>query len=235
MPIGKAIGNPSMISLLVFDLDGTLIDSREDITASVNHVLITLRLNPLSSGTITAFVGRGVSNLIRSVLGEAHRELFKEAMKLFRGHYSKHLVDKTTLYPDVKPLLEAIYGISKVVITNKPTDYAIQIMKGLQIDQHFAEVLGGDTVEAKKPSPGILLNLVRRFRVGLDETMIVGDSTIDIETGKNAGVQTCAVTYGFGRREDLVQASPDYLLDRLKDLKAIVHSGRYPRLDAPST
>ncbi len=215
--------SPSPIALLIFDLDGTLIDSRGDITASVNYALERLQLPPLSVEKITAFVGRGVSNLIRSVLGENHRELFKKAITLFRKHYSEHLLDKTMLYPDVQTLLESLNGILKAVITNKPVDYSSRILKGLKVHHYFAEIMGGDTGNPKKPSPDALLKLMQKFHVRPDQTMIVGDSTIDIEAGKNACVRTCAVSYGFGIKEDLIQAKPDYLLDRLIDLRSVVY------------
>lgn len=214
------------VELIVFDLDGTLVDSRRDIACSVNFMLEALRLPPLGVEEISEFVGRGVANLIRSVLGESHRGRFAKALRIFRDHYSKHLLDHTVLYPDVRPLLESLEDIPKSVITNKPTEYAVQILAGLGVNQYFAEILGGDQSEAKKPAPDALLALIRRFGVEPDRVLMVGDSTIDIETGKNAGVWTCAVSYGFGSREDLIRARADYLLDRLIDLKLIVQGRR---------
>ncbi len=219
------------IELLVFDLDGTLVDSRKDIAVSVNHALGALHLTPITAEEIVAFVGRGVSNLIRSVLEERGpkdmnplegKKLFKRAIALFREHYSEHLLDNTVLYPGVEEALKVLDRVSKAVITNKPTDYSVKILEGLGIRQHFRAILGGDFGGTKKPAPDALHQLMQQFSVDPERTMIVGDSIMDIEAGKNAGARTCAVLYGFGKKEDLIPLNPDYILNKIIDLKSIM-------------
>lgn len=208
--------------LLVFDLDGTLVDSREDIAHTVNHVLALYHLSPLPDHAIAAYVGRGVASLVRSVLGEENRHLYKKAMPLFKAYYAEHLLDHTALYPGVRELLDSLEGYRKAVLTNKPTVYSVRILEGLGVAGFFEAVLGGDDVRAKKPAPDALIDLARQLHIAPEKMLMIGDSTVDIETGKNAGVKTCAVTYGFGEKEDLLRAGPDYILDSITDVRGIL-------------
>jgi len=210
------------VELVVFDLDGTLVDSREDIAQAVNHVLGLFNLPALPDHEIAAYVGRGVSSLVRSVLGEGQQHLYKKAMPLFKAYYAEHLLDHTVLYPGVRELLESLKNFRKAVITNKPTEYSVKILEGLGVARFFETVLGGDKVPAKKPAPDALITLAGQSGVALEKVLMIGDSTMDIEAGKNAGTRTCAMTYGFGRREDLVRARPDYILDSITEVKVIL-------------
>lgn len=207
----------------MFDLDGTLVDSRADISESVNHVLSAFNLPALPDSEIAGYVGRGVSSLVRSVLGEGNQKLFKKAMPLFKAYYAEHLLDHTVLYPGVRELLESLDTYRKAVVTNKPTEYSVRILEGLGVAGFFQTVLGGDKVPVKKPAPDGLLELAREFGVVPGNVLMVGDSTMDIEAGKNAGAKTCAVTYGFGRKADLDLAGPDYILDSITAVKGILN------------
>ncbi|MBI4549579.1 MAG: HAD-IA family hydrolase [Candidatus Omnitrophica bacterium] len=212
MPVDGAI------RAAVFDLDGTLVNSRADITQSVNHALEGVGLPPLSEDEIGAHVGRGVTNLVRSVLGESHQDLFKKALARFKKHYSEHLLDHTALYPGVADTLERLSGLKKAVLTNKPTEYSVRILRGLRVERYFDSVLGGDALPVKKPAPDALLLLAARFGLRPEEILMVGDSAIDVEAGKNAGVRTCAVTYGFGTRAELEAAGADCLVGHFGEL-----------------
>lgn len=209
---------------LIFDLDGTLIDSREDIARAVNHARVACGLEALPIGTVSGFVGWGAGNLMRQSLGEENEQFFEKAFKYFRAHYLEHLLDTTRLYPGVTEILELTRGILKAVVTNKPTEHTLKVMEGLGIRSEFTDILGGEFRGAKKPAPDALIHLMEKHSVAKDRTLMVGDSLIDMEAAGKAGIRTCAVTYGFGKKEDLIQAGPDYIIDAIADLKPILKS-----------
>jgi phosphoglycolate phosphatase len=215
----------ALIRLILFDLDGTLVDSREDVANALNHALAACGLPPLSVARVAGMIGGGVVNLIQTALGDDNRSRFKKTLASFREHYSEHLLDHTVLYPGVRETLARLGSCAKAVLTNKPTDYSLKILEGLAIGGFFTEVMGGDRKQAKKPAPDAVHELLNRFSLRAEEALMVGDSTIDIETGRNAGIRTGAVTYGFGRRVDLEAARPDYLLDTIRQLAVIVETG----------
>lgn len=219
------------MDLLVFDLDGTLVDSRDDIACSINHALKSLNLPGLPAEKIIAYVGHGVSNLILSVLSEVEggegtsgtrSKHFDKALARFRRYYSEHLLDCTMLYPGVLEALAGLEGIRKAVVTNKPTDYSVRILEGLGVRAHFGMVMGGDFGGTKKPAPDAILSVMAECSAAPESTMIVGDSPMDIESGRGAHVKTCAVLYGFGKREDLLRAEPDYAIERIMELVEII-------------
>lgn len=216
---------PSRFTLLCFDLDGTLIDSRQDIADSVNRMLRALNLPVKAESVIAAYVGNGVSNLIKNSLGDlwpGKKELFNRALKTFRKDYDEHCLDATKLYSGVRENLEKIKG-RKVVVTNKPLYYSEKILKGLSIRDSFDQVLGGDMEFPKKPSPDVVNHLANYYGISSkDRILFVGDSLLDIQTGKNAGVITCAVTYGFGKKDELIGAQPNYVINSFEELLEIV-------------
>lgn len=201
---------PSDLGLVVFDLDGTLIDSRVDIAASVNHALMQLGLHSLTTEEVASFIGKGIKNLLMESLGEHTKKHFKRALKIFREHYLNHCLDRTNLYPRVKEVLHEIPVRKKAVVTNKPQLFTESIMKGLGIDQFFDCVLSGDRVPNKKPAPDPLLLLMDFFNIPSPQVMMIGDSPLDIEMGKAAGAWTCAVSYGYGHVEALESFGADF-------------------------
>jgi len=211
-----------MIRLIVYDLDGTLIDSRLDIANAVNATLLELGWREIAVEKVSSFVGGGVKNLMRLALEEAGAEargLSERAIKMFRRRYGEHLLDHTRLYPAVPRVLEFFKDRLQAVITNKPESFSRTILKGLKIDSYFFRVLGGDGGFPKKPAPEPLLEIVRSARIPAEEAVLVGDSAMDVETGRNAGVKTITVTYGFGSRQEIENARPDFILDDLEELK----------------
>ncbi len=220
-----------MIRLIIYDLDGTLIDSRKDITSSVNWTLKELGFKELPTEQISSFVGSGVANLMRQSLQEiAGADLcvcpgvaptvLDRSIKLFRRYYGEHLLDQTQLYPSVRKVLEFFKDRKQSVITNKPQDFSVTILKGLGIDPFFFKVMGGDQGFPKKPHPAALLEIMKAAEAGPEETILVGDSATDIETGRNAGVKVAAVTYGFGSLGEIVAARPESILNDLEELMA---------------
>ena len=204
--------------LIVFDLDGTLIDSKMDITASVNFTLESLALKPLPAATVTSFIGKGVKNLLMQSLGEGAQDKFGSAIKVFRRHYNEHCLDRTVLFPRVKETLKHLHGLSKAIVTNKPGMFTGPILKGLGIETFFDFVLGGDEVPKKKPNPDPIFILLERFQMKPDRVLMIGDSPLDIQMGKAAQIQTCAVTYGYGNKGDLISEKPDFIIDNFFEL-----------------
>ncbi len=210
------------IEFVIFDLDGTLVDSRLDIADALNLIMEGFGYGPFSLEEVVSFIGGGVRDLIRKAMGTQRQELEDKAYDAFLAYYSSHLLDKTVLYPSVKDLLESLNGKKKAVITNKPEELSLRVLEGLNIRSHFSLVLGGDSLKLKKPFPEPLLKAMMAVNAKSDRTIMVGDSPIDIEAGKRAGVTTCGVTYGYSSRADLKKAGADIVVDNLVDLKEVV-------------
>ena len=208
------------IRLMIFDLDGTLIDSKNDIADSVNYTLKSLHLPALENSLIYAYVGNGVLPLLEKVISRSNVETnLDDALKIFRKHYEEHLLDSTRLYPGVMEILKHFSDVNMGLVSNKPERFANKILKGLKVNCFFPVVIGGDTLKTKKPDPeGI--NMIRdRFSVDPHETVIVGDAGVDIESGKKAGIHTCGVSYGLRDRSELIEAGADKIIDDIRELK----------------
>ena len=210
------------VELLVFDLDGTLIDSKQDLALSVNAVRERIGLAPLDDGTVASYVGRGVVVLMRRALGEgATEEDVEQAVAFFLDYYRSHMLDHTVSYPGVREALEALAGRKLAVLTNKPVKFSRAILAGLGISRYFTQVYGGNSFEQKKPDPIGLMTIMRESGAAAAETMIVGDSDTDVLTGRNAGVWTCGVSYGLAP-ETLKATPPDFMLDDLRELPRLL-------------
>ena len=206
------------IDLLIYDLDGTLIDSAEDITNAVNHMLGELGLKPRSIEEVRGFIGEGVQSLVKRSLGGENLAKFDEGLRVVKKYYSEHLLDHTKLYPDVEKVLEHFRAKKQVVVTNKPEGFSVQVLEGLGVKKYFNRVIGGDSVYTKKPSPEAIFYALDQFSVSPDRAVIVGDSLIDIETGHNAKIMTCAVTYGLVGAQMMRTSDADFVIDRFADL-----------------
>lgn len=206
------------IKLFLFDLDGTLIDSKLDIANSVNHTMKVLGLSPLPNELIYDFVGNGVTPLIRKSV-EAHGvHSFDRAMEIFMAHYDQHLLDSTRLFPGMEDVLRKFQNTPKIIVTNKSQGFSDKIAKGLDLMPHFEGLFGGDTEFPKKPDPAVVRHLLDRFQVPPEETVIIGDSRVDIETGKNSGILTCGVTWGFRPRSELEESQCDWIAESPRDI-----------------
>jgi phosphoglycolate phosphatase len=208
------------VDLLIFDLDGTLIESKWDIAQSVNLTLQDLGLPRRPLEEIFGFVGDGVKKLLRLAVGEDDRISFEEALRVFRGHYLAHCLDRTTYYPGVEKTLVHFGMKRKAVATNKSIEYTTVILQGLG-GNHFHYVVGGDNGFALKPDPGMLLHVMEQLNVPRERTVLVGDSTNDINGGHNAGIRVCAVGYGMGNREKMAACQPDWFIERPEELMEI--------------
>jgi len=205
------------VDLLIFDLDGTLIESKWDIAKSVNLTLQELGLPQRPLEEIFGFVGDGVKKLLRLAVGDNDRVSFEEALRVFRGHYLEHCLDRTVYYPGVEQTLMHFGTKRKAVATNKSIEYTTVILQGLG-GNHFQCVVGGDNGFGLKPEPGMLLHVMEQLSVPKDRTVLVGDSTNDINGGHNAGIRVCAVGYGMGNRERMVACQPDWFIERPEEL-----------------
>lgn len=206
------------IDLFIFDLDGTLIDSKRDIADSVHHTMKILGLPPISDELIYQFVGNGVTPLIQRTLEQAGGHSLERALKIFKAHYDQHLLDATQAFPGILEVLNHFAGKTMAVVTNKPQGYSEKILKGLKIDRFFKGIFGGDTTFPKKPEPDVIHHILQTFSIDPKKSVIVGDSRVDLETGHNAGIVTCGVTYGFRPRKELEEIGCDYLIERPEDL-----------------
>jgi phosphoglycolate phosphatase len=208
--------------LLLFDIDGTLVDSRQDITTSVNLMLKDLGLEELGFDEVVSFIGSGLGSLITRSMGPGNEPFFEKAVERFEYHYSRHITDTSTLYPGTKSVLEHFKDRKMYVITNRNKDLADMSLKHLKIRDYFLDVFGGDEKEQIKPSPYSINRVLDLTGLDKNKSIIIGDMDVDILAGKNAGIKTCAVTYGLGTREDLSKANPDYMIDSLLELENII-------------
>lgn len=210
--MGKAV------RLVVFDLDGTLVDSKVDLANSVNYALGAFGVSSLPHETIYSYVGNGASLLIERSLGAEGRSILPRVLETFLAHYREHLLDTTAPYPGVRESLEAHSGkFAMAVLTNKPVDMTRTILTGLSLSRHFVDVRGGDSFGTKKPNPEGLLRILADRAVPPAESLMVGDSVNDILAGRGAGVATCGVTYGIST-EGFSEHSPDFTIDRFPEL-----------------
>jgi len=216
--MGKHTNRFSEVRALIFDLDGTLIDSKLDLALSVNATLAELDRNPLPHEQIFGYVGQGAPALIARALGhDASEDECRSGLEFFIKYYSAHKLDNTDLYPGVRETLGALNGFSMAVLTNKPVRVSRGILQELGVAGHFRFVYGGNSFERKKPDPMGVESILREFGAAPEEGMIVGDSEVDVLTARNAGTWVCGVTYGFGSQR-LTEYPPDLLVDSLPEL-----------------
>ena len=211
--------------LIIFDLDGTLIDSKLDLANSVNFTRQQMGLSVLEHRLIFGYIGDGATMLIRRAMGEGLSEVeVQRALEIFLANYREHLLDNTTLYPGVAEALDELRHLKLAVLTNKPLKPTQAILQGLQIQNQFAVVYGGNSFEQKKPHPVGIEQILADTGAVRERTLMVGDSYIDIQTGRNAAVATCGVTYGLAS-DTLHEPKPDFLINDLRELSRVV----YPR------
>jgi phosphoglycolate phosphatase len=192
-----------MIKLVMFDLDGTLVDSSIDITNALNYATEPYAFEKITPARTIMLVGEGVTRLIEKLVGEERSELVPEVLDRFVRYYSDHLVDFTLPYDGIRETLEKLERYKKAVVSNKTEELSRRLMEKLDLLKYFDMVLGSDSADERKPSPKPLEKVLSAVRVKPDEAVIVGDSNYDIEAGRAAGVYTVAVTYGFRRVEHL--------------------------------
>ena len=212
------------VRALIFDLDGTLIDSKLDLAHSVNAALEHMKRKPLAHETIYSYVGNGAPALVRRALGEGATDEEADAgLAHFLSYYRAHMLDNTVPYPGVREGLAALEKYPMAVLTNKPVHFSRAILDGLGMLRYFRFVYGGNSFEKKKPHPMGTETLLRELKAGPREAMIVGDSDVDVRTARNAGTWVCGVSYGLGA-EGMLAHPPDLMVDSLEELPRHLNS-----------
>jgi len=210
------------LRLLVWDLDGTLVDSMEDLALSVNAVRSQHGMGPLPLATVRSYVGSGARNLIQRALGERATAL-DEALAFFLDFYREHLLDHTLPYPGIPELLETLTerGFTMALLTNKPLAHSEAILKGLHLEHPFLRLCGGDSFHTRKPDPAGLLTLLAELGIAPDEALMIGDSDNDTLTAHRAGMWSLGVTYGYAP-ESFAAAEPDVRVDEVEEIGKIL-------------
>lgn len=214
------------MNLVIFDLDGTLVDSKLDLVHSVNAARALMNLGPISEELVSSYVGNGVPVLMRRALGpEASEADVERALKYFLAYYREHMLDNTRPYPGVREALERLHSASirMAVLTNKPVRFSRSMVEGLGLKDHFFQVYGGNSFEQKKPDPVGIETLLSESGAARERTIMVGDSGVDVETARNAGVTSCGVSYGL-QPETFREYPPDLLIDNMLELADYVLS-----------
>jgi len=204
--------------LMIFDFDGTLVSTGQDIANSVNNTLKTMGLGEKKPDDILSCVGDGVTKLMERVLGEANRHRLDEALALFSEDYERHLLDHTALYPGVEEVLLHFADTQKIILTNKRYRFASVIAEGLGIDQYFAEIVGADSTPYMKPDQKLIEYLLEKYKARRENSVMIGDGTNDILAAKNSGIMSIAYLNGLGDRKTLLDMNADYYCEEMKEI-----------------
>jgi phosphoglycolate phosphatase len=216
--MGEQTPRYSEVRALIFDLDGTLVDSKLDLALAVNAALEEMGRSPLPHEQILGYIGQGAPSLIARALGHGtSEEECRRGLEFFIEYYSVHKLDNTVPYPGVRETLDALSGMPMAVLSNKPVGASRSILQGLGLADHFRIIYGGNSFERKKPDPMGIEIILREFGAAPSQVMVVGDSEIDVQTARNAGAWICGVTYGFGSHR-LAEFPPDLLVNNLTEL-----------------
>ncbi|NBC07519.1 MAG: HAD-IA family hydrolase [Bacteroidetes bacterium] len=208
--------------LLVFDLDGTLVDSRYDLADAVNFAMEKMGRPQLAYDDLPPLLGSGLRYLLEKAAGTADRQQVERAKQHFDDYYEQHFTDKTRLYPGVMSTLQALDAKTKAIYSNKMQYFTGRIADALGLREHMAMVQGAQPESfALKPDPEGLYRILRKLDTPANKALMIGDSTHDLEAGRAAGMKTCAVTYGYRPAAVLKKQSPDYIVDRFPDLLSI--------------
>ena len=217
------------VKALLFDLDGTLIDSKRDLVQSVNATLREIGRAELPEDLVASYVGSGAPVLIgRALGGMASAEEQESALKFFLAHYEEHKLDYTKEYPGVRETLEQLRGVPMAVLTNKPANISVRILEGLGLAGFFRAIYGGNSFATKKPDPLGANTLLKELGIPAAESALVGDSEVDVQTARNAGMISAIVNFGFGTH-DRETYPADIYLDRMEELVPLVRNGVLPR------
>jgi phosphoglycolate phosphatase len=206
--------------LCIFDLDGTLVDTRVDITTAVNLMLSHYGLEPMEMGEVIGYVGDGVRRLVSRCIISKNIDL-DEAVKIFNDAYDRHLLDTTKPYPGVYAVLDQLSGVKKALLTNKPASFTIKIIDALKLTPYFEVVVCGDTLPVKKPSPEVVNHILMKTGVSGDKAILVGDGKNDVLTARAAGIKLVYASYGYSSERGAVEFAPDFIIDRITDLLQI--------------
>ncbi len=207
--------------LLIFDLDGTLIDTRQDIANSANIMLDHYGLDGKSVAEVTSYVGDGIAKFVERCIGD-EKVNFNEAVSMFKSIYTEHLLENTSPYPGIMELLDQLNMYRKAVLTNKAYDPTKTITDGLGLTTHFEMVVGGDTLPRKKPFPDGVNYILENTGVDRGKSLLIGDGRNDILTAADTELRSVYVSWGFSDDSSMSDLSPDFTIDHPEELLAIL-------------
>ncbi len=214
-------------TVIIFDLDGTLIDSSPDLALAVNHMLKRLNRDTFTTDTIHYWVGNGAERLVKRALSGSTTvdetldpTLCKEALAVFLAFYADNLAVKTVTYPHVPSTLKSLkeHGYRLAIVTNKPFAFVQPILEKLELSELFEFILGGDSLEEKKPNPLPLLHVCEKLGVSVEDSVMIGDSKNDILAANACGMQSIGLTYGYNYGESIATYNPSFVFDNFADI-----------------
>ena len=215
--------------LLIFDLDGTLINSIPDLALAINKMLDSIKVGPIPMEIVKSFIGNGANTLVFRSLYHTHqgnvsKELFEIAFPRFMDSYKANPCEKTLLYPGVKETLQHLKdgGYKMVICTNKPIDFVEPILEKLDIKKYFDNWIGENSLDEKKPSGVPLLHLAKEANIPIDNCLMIGDSKNDILSASNAKMESVGLSYGYNYDEDITKYNPTVVLNEFTNLKKIL-------------
>ncbi|MBI5695345.1 MAG: HAD-IA family hydrolase [Nitrospirae bacterium] len=211
-----------MPELVIFDLDGTLVDSKHDIAEAVNLTLDELDIPRRAPELVHTYIGGGVHNLVRRSLTDEFEHMLEKGVDLFWANYKAHILDRTEPYPGVYKMLEGFSGTKLALVTNKPYDHTMLILRGLDLDRYFASVQGWKMGLPLKPEPELIIRAMQEAECAGKDAVMVGDGTADVLAAKAAGIKSCAVGYGYGSKDRLMEAGPDFFADTVPDIERLL-------------
>lgn len=213
--------------VIVFDLDGVIIDSARDLVAAARYSLHQVGSSDRDFSLVRSYIGGGARNLLLRCLDEDKRDRIDEVLNIFKAYYEENCTAQTILYPGVRDVLAFYAGKKHLALaTFKIRPATLKILTALDIRDYFQLVVTADDVQRSKPDPECINHILRSLHCDSDAALLVGDTRTDVLTGKNAGVATCAVSYGIGTRQELEDAAPDFIIDDIRELKNIVAVSR---------
>ncbi len=220
----KCKGVDIPLKAVLFDLDGTLIDSKKDIAAAANAARVHFGMPALPLETVTGYIGWGIEHLNRKTLGTDDPERLSEGLKVLKGYYRDHCVDQTLLFPGARELLDFLKkrGVRMGLVSNKPHEFTLITLDRLGLSPYFGVALGADATPNKKPHPEPLLTALQRLGASPSEAVMIGDSPVDVQAARAAGMRVGVVSHGFVAKEYLNAADPDWLVDSLEEFLEIL-------------
>lgn len=215
-----------IFDFLIFDLDGTIVDSKADIASSVNAVREEYGLKHIPVDTVRSYLGNDVNALmeyaVRGVVYEKEKITKSDIIAKFKFYYWQRLTDTTFVFDGIKDMLEILKNKNKAILSNKNEDFSCEIIRRLGISNYFIKIWGGDTISVKKPDPKPILDLIRLTNSDISKTVMIGDSANDFLAAKNAGIQSIAVLYGYSDQNQIEKCNPNFIVKTPKDIIDIV-------------
>jgi phosphoglycolate phosphatase len=209
------------VDLIIFDFDGTLVETGTDLAQSVNYMLKTLLLQERTETEIISFVGDGINNLIEKALGQDNAEYHGEALDIFTQYYSTHLLDNTKLCQYAEDVLINYTDKTKIILTNKRHKFTLAIAQGLNIEKYFVEIIGVDSIPYRKPDQRAVDYILNKYDTAKEKTVIIGDGVNDIVVARKSGILSCAYLNGLGDRQELLSLMADYYVETLLEVNTL--------------